>query len=198
VNVAAFDIDWSNIQVSGRDPTGSFGFISNAGAARVTGLEFETFVHPVRGLDLSAGFEYLPERQLIQNQVNSVVVAPGRKGDKLPRIPEWTADLSAQYQHNMQALPDWSAFARADWTYHGRSATDFELTSPVYRIQHAYSITSLRVGASNEHTGYDVALYLSNAFNVHGDVFIIASTAQPTMKYTNEPRMIGFDLTKRF
>ena len=26
VNMAAFDIDWSNIQVSGRDPTGSFVF----------------------------------------------------------------------------------------------------------------------------------------------------------------------------
>jgi hypothetical protein len=130
--------------------------------------------------------------------VNSVVVAPGRKGDKLPRIPEWTADLSAQYEHSLQVVPDWSAFARADWTYHGRSATDFELSSPVYRIEHAYSITNLRVGATNERTGYDIALYLSNAFNVHGDVYIIASTAQPTMKYTNEPRVIGFDLTKRF
>ena len=44
VNVNAFDIEWDNIQVSGRDPTGSFGFISNAGKARVTGLEFETLV----------------------------------------------------------------------------------------------------------------------------------------------------------
>lgn len=198
VNVAAFDIDWSNIQVSGRDPTGAFGFISNAGTARVTGLEFETFVHPVRGLDLSAGFEYLPERQLTQNQVSAVVVAPGRKGDKLPRIPEWTGDLSAQYQHGLEVAPDWSAFARADWSYHGRSTTDFETSSPVYRIQHAYSITNFRFGATNDRTGYDLALYLSNAFNVHGDVFIIASTAQPTMKFTNMPRMIGFDVTKRF
>jgi iron complex outermembrane receptor protein len=198
VNVAAFDIDWSNIQVAGRDPTGSFGFISNAGTARVTGLELETFVHPVRGLDLSAGLEYLPERQLTQNQVNSVVVAPGRKGDKLPRIPELTGDLSAQYEHSVAALPDWSAFVRGDWAYHGRSATDFEPTSSIYRIQHAYSITNFRVGASNERTGYDVALYLANAFDVHGDVYIIAATAQPTTKYTNQPRTIGFDVTKRF
>ena len=198
VNVAAFDIDWSNIQVSGRDPTGAFGFISNAGTARVTGLELETSAHPVRGLELSAGFEYLPERQLTQNQVSSVVIAPGRKGDKLPRIPEWTGDLSAQYQRSLEVAPDWSAFARADWSYHGRSATDFETSSPIYRIQHAYSITNFRFGATNDRTGYDLALYLSNAFNVHGDVFLIASTAQPTMKFTNMPRMIGFDVTKRF
>jgi len=142
--------------------------------------------------------EYLPERQLTQNQVNAVVVAPGRKGDKLPRIPEFTGDLSAQYEHSLEALPDWSAFARADWAYHGRSATDFEPSSSIYRIQHAYSITNFRVGASNERTGYDIALYLANAFDVHGDVYIVAATAQPTMKYTNQPRTIGFDVTKRF
>ena len=198
VNMAAFDIDWSNIQVSGRDPTGSFGFISNAGEARVTGLEFETFAHPVRGLDLSAGFEYLPERQLTQNQVNDVVVAPGRKGDKLPRIPEWTGDLSAQYEHILGVVPDWQAFVRSDWVYHGQSATDFEPSASDYRIQHAYSITNFRVGASNERTGYDLAIYLTNAFDVHGDVYIVASTAQPTMKYTNQPRTIGFDVTKKF
>jgi iron complex outermembrane receptor protein len=198
VNVSAFDIDWSNIQVSGRDPTGSFGFISNAGTARVTGLEFETFVHPARGLDLSAGFEFLPERQLTQNQVNSQVVAPGKRGDKLPRIPQLTADFSAQYEHTLEVVPDWQAYIRGDWSYHGSSATDFEPTSAIYRTQHAYQITNFRWGAENDRTGYNVALYLTNVFNVHGDVYLIAATAQPTTKYTNTPRQIGIDVTKKF
>jgi hypothetical protein len=54
------------------------------------------------------------------------------------------------------------------------------------------------VGATNDRTGYDIALYLANALDVHGDVYIVSSTAQPTMKYTNEPRTIGFDVTTRF
>ncbi|MGH8138954.1 MAG: TonB-dependent receptor [Steroidobacteraceae bacterium] len=198
VNISAFDIDWDNIQVSGRDPTGSFGFISNAGTARVTGLEFETFVHPVRGLDLSAGFSYLPERQLTQDQANATVVAPGKKGDKLPRIPQFTGDLSAQYTTNLLAVPDWSSWARAEWSYHGRSATDFRPTSSAYRIEHAYDITNFRVGATNDRTGLDLALYLDNAFDVHGDVFIVAGTATPTAKYTNQPRTVGIEVTKKF
>lgn len=198
LNMAAFDIEWSNIQVSGRDPTGSFAFISNAGAARVTGLELEVFAHPLPGLDLTAGEEFLPIRQLTENEVNSVVVAPGRAGDLLPRIPEVTADFSAQYQWKLAAAPDWDAFVRSDFAYHGRSATDFEPTASDYRIQHAYSITNFRVGASNDRTGYDVALYLANAFDVHGDVYIVASTATPTMKYTNTPRMLGIEITKKF
>lgn len=198
VNLSAFDIDWDNIQVSGRDPTGSFGFISNAGKARVTGLEFETFVHPIRGLDFSAGFSYMPERQLTEDQANATVIAPGKKGDKLPRIPQFTGDLSAQYTTNLLAVPDWSAWARAQWSYHGRSATDFRPTSSIYRIQHAYDITDFRVGATNDKTGLDVALYLDNAFDVQGDVFLVAGTATPTAKYTNQPRTIGLEVTKKF
>jgi hypothetical protein len=59
------------------------------------------------------------------------------------------------------------------------------------RIQHAYSITNFRLGATNDKTGYDLSLYLVNACDIHGDVYIVASTAQPTMKYTNQPDRSG-------
>jgi len=199
VNINAFDIEWDNIQVSGRDPTGSFGFISNAGKARVTGLEFETLVHPVRGFDVNAGFSFLPTRKLTQDETNNVVVAPGKAGDKLPRIPEFTFDLGAQYTHALAAVPDWASFARVDFSYHGRSATDFRPTSvTTYRIQHAYDITNFRVGATNASSGLDLALYVDNAFDVAGDVYLVAATATPTAKYTNQPRTVGLEVTKKF
>ena len=199
VNVNAFDIEWDNIQVSGRDPTGSFGFISNAGKARVTGLEFETVMRPVRGFDINAGFSFLPTRKLTQDEKNNVVVAPGLAGDKLPRIPEFTFDLGSQYTHQLAAIPDWAAFARVDYSYHGRSATDFRPTSvTTYRIQHAYDITNFRLGAMNAATGLDLALYLDNAFDVAGEVYLVGATATPTAKYTNQPRTIGLEVTKKF
>ena len=199
VNINAFDIEWDNIQVSGRDPTGSFGFISNAGKARVTGLEFETVMRPVRGFDINAGFSFLPTRKLTQDEKNNVVVAPGLAGDKLPRIPEFTFDLGSQYTHQLAAIPDWAAFARVDYSYHGRSATDFRPTSvTTYRIQHAYDITNFRLGAMNAATGLDLALYLDNAFDVAGEVYLVAATATPTAKYTNQPRTIGLEVTKKF
>jgi outer membrane receptor protein involved in Fe transport len=199
VNVNVFDIEWDNIQVSGRDPTGSFGFISNAGKARVTGLEFETVMRPVRGFDINAGFSFLPTRKLTQDEKNNVVVAPGLAGDKLPRIPEFTFDLGSQYTHQLAAIPDWAAFARVDYSYHGRSATDFRPTSvTTYRLQHAYDITNFRLGAMNAATGLDLALYLDNAFDVAGEVFLVAATATPTAKYTNQPRTIGLEVTKKF
>ena len=199
VNVNAFDIEWDNIQVSGRDPTGSFGFISNAGKARVTGLEFETLMRVVRGFDINAGFSFLPTRKLTQDEKNNVVVAPGKAGDKLPRIPEFTFDLGAQYTHSLAAVPDWAAWARVDYSYHGRSATDFRPDSvTTYRIQHAYDITNFRLGATNAGSGLDLALYINNAFDVAGEVYLNAATATPTAKYTNQPRTIGLEVTKKF
>jgi outer membrane receptor protein involved in Fe transport len=198
INSSAFVIDWDNIQVSGRDPSGAFAFIGNAGAARVEGLEFEVFARPARGLDLSAGFSYLPKRELTEDQVNATVQAPGRKGDQLPRIPRWTGDFSVQYESGLEALPEWTAWVRADWSYHGKSATELRPTAPTYRVQHSYDITNFRVGATSTRSGVDVALFLNNAFDVHGDVFLVAATATPTVKYTNQPRTIGIELTKNF
>jgi iron complex outermembrane recepter protein len=198
INSSAFVIDWDNIQVSGRDPSGAFAFIGNAGAARVEGLEFEVFAHPGRGFDISGGFSVLPKRELTEDQVNATVQAPGRKGDQLPRIPRWTGDFSVQYERGLDALPEWTAWIRGDWSYHGKSATELRPTAPTYRIQHSYDITNFRVGATSSKSGLDVALFLNNAFDVRGDVFLVAATATPTLKYTNTPRTIGIELTKNF
>ncbi|HWG69500.1 MAG TPA: hypothetical protein VN692_08805, partial [Steroidobacteraceae bacterium] len=160
---------------------------------------FETFVHPARGLDVSLGFSYLPEHHLTEDQVNSTVIAPGKKDDNLPRIPGFTGNFSVQYSRNIEAFPDWASWVRADWAYHGNSATDFRPTSATtYRIQHAYDITNFRFGATNDRTGLDLAVYLDNAFDVAGDVYIAAATATPTAKYTNQPRTIGIEATKKF
>ncbi len=198
VNSSAFLIDWDNIQVSGRDPTGSFAFIGNAGAAEVQGLEIETFFQPVRSLNFSAGLSWLPKRELTENQVNATVQAPGRKGDNLPRIPEYTANFSVQYERSLEALPSWSAWVRGDWSYHGKSHTELRPTAATDRIQEDYDITNIRLGARKDDSGLDVALYVNNVFDIQGDVFLVGATATPTVKYTNLPRTIGVELTKRF
>lgn len=198
VNSSAFLIDWDNIQVSGRDPTGSFAFIGNAGAAEVQGLEVEAFVQPVRSLNFSAGLSWLPKRELTEDQVNATVAAPGRKGDHLPRIPEFTGNFSIQYERTLEALPSWSAWVRGDWSYHGKSHTELRPTATTDRIQEDYDITNIRLGARKDDSGLDVALYVNNVFDIQGDVFLAGATATPTVKYTNLPRTIGVELSKRF
>lgn len=197
VNAAAYYIDWKNIQVSGRDPTGAFAFIGNAGSAKVEGMEVEVFAHPIPGLDLSGGVSWLPKRELTEDQVNDTVVAAGKAGDKLPRIPEITADFSAQYTHDL-GVADWSGIARVDWFYHGRSNTELRVGSVNNRLQHAYDITNLKIGATNQAMDLDLTLFFDNVFDEHGDVYLSAGTATPTTKYTNLPRTIGVSVSKKF
>jgi len=196
-NAAVYRVDWSNIQVTGRDPTNSFGFIGNAGAARIEGLEVEFQARPVDAVQLSGGLNWLPKRELTEDQVSADIAAPGRKGDKIPRIPAFTATFSAQY--NM-ALPadGWEGWIRGDYSFKGKSGTELRPTASTYRMQRAFSIVNARVGADNDDLGLGVALYMDNVFDVQGDVFLSAAANVPTTKITNRPRTVGIEVTKRF
>ena len=66
--------------------------------------------------------------------MNATVQAPGRKGDNLPRIPGGPANFSVQYEHSLEALPDWSAWVRGDWSYHGKSHTELRPTAATDRV----------------------------------------------------------------
>ena len=195
-NMAAYRIDWKNIQVTGRDPTGTFGFIGNAGDARFEGMEAELHARPTRQLDLSGGFNWLPKHELSQDQVSTTIVATGKKGDKIPRIPTFTATASAQYTVPL-ATNGWSAYLRGDYSYKGRAGTELRPTAATYRIQHAYSITNLRAGVDGP-DGLSASVYVNNLFDKAGEVFLTAATAQPTYKITNQPRTIGITLSKQF
>ena len=53
-NADVYQINWSNMQTSGTLPNTTFGFITNAGGARVRGTEIEATLYPLRGLQLQA------------------------------------------------------------------------------------------------------------------------------------------------
>jgi len=58
--------------------------------------------------------------------------------------------------------------------------------------QHAYDLTNFRFGRPTEKTGLNLALEGTNVFDVPRG-FVLAATATPTAKYTNEPRPIGLE-----
>lgn len=196
-NAAVYRIDWSNIQVTGRDPTNSFGFIGNAGAARIQGMEVEVQARPADGFDINAGFNWLPKRELTEDQVSADISAPGKKGDKIPRIPAFTANFSAQYSADL-GVDGWRGWIRGDYSYKGKSGTELRPNSSLYRTQRSFSLVNARIGADNDDSGLGFALYMNNVFNVHGDVFLAAAANVPTTKITNRPRTIGFEISKRF
>ena len=198
INASAFHIDWTNLQVAGQDPTGAFGFVGNAGAAQVQGLELEVFSRPDEHWDLSAGLSWLPKRELTEDQVSDEVVAAGLKGDLIPRIPEVTFNAAVQYDYALAGSDTWTGWLRGEYSYKGSSRTELRPNSINDREQHSFSLVNLRAGFRNEDLDGDITLFVENVFDVQGDVLIGVGNGEPTYKITNRPRTIGLQLNKHF
>ncbi|RMF10878.1 MAG: TonB-dependent receptor [Alphaproteobacteria bacterium] len=198
LNLAAFYVDWSDIQVAGNDPTGAFGFVGNAGAAEVQGLEIELTVRPATGLDFSGGISWLPKRELTEDQISDEVVAPGRKGDKIPFVPEVPANAMAQYTFPLAVSEGWNGFIRGEFAYHGKSNSELNTESRFNRKQRAYEIVNLRAGAFDLDAGFNLTFYVENVFDKRGDLRVRTEDSLITVKWTNTPRTIGLDLSKTF
>jgi outer membrane receptor protein involved in Fe transport len=141
-NTALFHILWDNMDCrTGSD--GAFGFIGNAGKAEVTGLEAEIFASPNENWNLTFGAGWLPKRELTEDQISDEIIAPGKDGDKIPRIPALTLNATAQYSF---ALPvdGWSGYARGEGFYKSGSSTEFRPSKSLPRVQSGRPISVTR------------------------------------------------------
>ena len=89
VDLAAFHIDWKNIQLLASQ--GGFNFNANGGGAKSDGFEFTATAKPLTGLNLSLNGAYTNARLTTDTLIG------GLDGDKLPFTPEFTASLNADY-----------------------------------------------------------------------------------------------------
>ncbi len=93
VNLAVFQLNWRKIQVPGSLPSG-ITYVANGGTARSRGLQLESSVNPMAGLEFRGTAAYIDAR-LTQD----APTANGANGDRLPMVPQFAASLRADYQH---------------------------------------------------------------------------------------------------
>jgi outer membrane receptor protein involved in Fe transport len=196
LNLAAYQIDWKNMQVSGRTTNGAFSFLSNAGAARIRGLEAEAFLRPLQGLQFTLSGNYL-DAKLTEDQISDAVVAAGRAGDRIPYIPHWSGSLGAEY--TVPVSDSVNFFARADVNYAGSSYSEFRPTN-VYRVKMAdYALANLRVGLELPASDTGVYLFVNNLFDsVAINRASRSSTANSYSATSAAPRTIGVNLRHSF
>lgn len=199
LNLAGYRIDWDNLQVSARTAgTGSvFGLISNAGAARVWGAEAELSATLFQGLSVSGAFGYNDAR-LSEDQISDFVVAAGRRGDRIPNVPDFTASVSLDYKRPVTDTLTGSA--RIDASHVSSLFSTLSPTDIYRREVPAYELVNLRFGI--EGTDRDWGLYLF-ANNVFDDVAInqlsaSANSGGLTNAISAAPRTYGINLMRRF
>ncbi|MCJ1962132.1 TonB-dependent receptor [Novosphingobium mangrovi (ex Hu et al. 2023)] len=192
-SVDVFQIDWNDMQVTGVTPSGTYNFITNAGAARIRGFEGEASLRPVPGLTLSGNVTVL-DPKLTEDQANGSVVAQGRDGDRIPFVAKFTAGLSASYEWAIgDAL---AASARIDGRHVGSSYSEFVPDSVFARQIPSYELVNARLGLKSEDDSWSAALFVTNLFDdtAISRAFTSGFDVGRTLYSSAQPRTFGVSL----
>jgi iron complex outermembrane receptor protein len=195
-----YQINWHNMQVSAITLDGTSEFITNAGAARMRGLEWDVLYRPIPGLDLSANFNYI-DAVLTQDQISSLYEEQGvlgRAGDRVPNTPKYTGLVSADYRWPMG--DNLGGMARLDANYVGTSYSTFRPNDPTRTSMGNYTMVDGRIGMEDGNGHWSAYLYVKNMFNTLAFVSTGLQTYYSPFgeAYTIAPRTIGIDLKYNF
>jgi len=197
LNVDIFQIDWSDMQITGRTPNGAFSFITNAGKARVRGAELEATIRPAAGFTITGNASYI-DAKLRENQSNANVSAPGLKGDRIPYVPKFSAGIGAQYSW---ALTDTlSGFVRIDGNTVGGSYSDFRPTGTYTRKVDSYQLVNTRLGVEGPDNAWGAYLFVTNLFDATAITRATSSAIAVGRTLVNSatPRTIGVNVRTKF
>jgi outer membrane receptor protein involved in Fe transport len=198
-NVAGYRIDWNDMQVSARTAgTGSvFGLISNVGSSRIWGAEAELSVRITPELSFNGNLGYT-DATLSEDQVSTIVVASGRKGDRLVAVPRWTAGATLEYLKPVSDTID--LLGRLDFAHVGNSYSTLSATDIYRRENPAYQMVNFRIGLQGSENEWNAALFVNNVFDVLAinSIGSSSNTGGLTTVYSSPPRTIGLSLGRRF
>lgn len=130
-NAAVYSNQFDDMQVTGTGRAGK-GIVDNAEAAEIRGVEMEIQARPVPALNLRAGLSLVDARfeEFALEQEGETV---DKDGDRIPRIPRATFNLSAVYLFPDLSKGTWSVRADAIYSDEAEDINN-DLAWPNYRI----------------------------------------------------------------
>ncbi len=192
VNVAVFDIEWDNIQVSASNGVASY--LANGGKARSKGLEFETLWSPLTGLRLGFNAAYTDSE--LTEDVPSI---GGVAGDALPGIPKWSGSGTADY--SFPVGQGWTGRVGGGIRYVGSRDSDIA-HSPYALSLKSYGAADLNADISNDR--WTVRFYVKNLTDrrVYTNESAILNAADGTIAQVRAvpltPRTVGVGFDVNF
>ncbi len=201
VNLAAYDFKYSNLQLGRFDPVTISTFIENVGASRTKGIEGDlTYNTPLEGLSLTAAAAYNRSRYIRYQSAcyNGQTAAQGcdlatrtqnLAGRPLPRAPEWSGNLNADYAGQLNA--DIRYHLSAGATFSGRYETLSESIPGARQKAYALYDAGIAFGPTDER--WEIAFIgrdLSNRFYASGgaQVPVTGSATVPSDVFTTGNR----------
>jgi iron complex outermembrane receptor protein len=193
IDVAAYRIDWKNVQQAVTDPGCGSLFVANVGTARSTGFEAEINFKPTESLLLSASGSYT-HAEFTSIDAAFQGASAAQAGDAMPDVPRQKFNVGGEYTTEIAAR---AGYLRLDWSHLGSVPTGFTY----HDIRPAYNSLEATVGVRTEH--YDVSIYGHNLTNTNGILQISEGTDASfgnvfRTQISTPPRTVGIDLKIHF
>ncbi len=197
VNATLYSLLWSDIQLETVDELGGIEFFTNAGEARVDGLELEVFARPVEGLDVVAAIGYT-KAELTEDappRNDPPLPSEGRDGDRINNVPEWTASLTANYA--WEAFGGFTASVGGAIEYNSDSDTRIAAGRDPFNVRlSSATIVDLRAGIENE--SWRLELFVDNVTDERAQNDAINEVTNILAFFTTRPRTVGIRGGYRF
>jgi outer membrane receptor protein involved in Fe transport len=224
MNVAAYRIDWTDLQSTLNINTGGCGipWVQNVGAARSEGVDFEAQAQVVDGLvlGLAVGYNkaFYTQPALGPKPLNGTATIFAAKGQKLPVRP-WNIQFNARYEFDLNSKM--RGYLRGDWTYvPGYRITEFGTVgyspdnSVDTQVQFRNHTNLVNFKAGVLYKDIDLSLFVFNVFEsrdgtpiggrsgcavASGAACTTFNTYNPLFSLTTfEPRRVGLEIAYRF
>lgn len=199
--VAAFYIDWDDIQIDAVGPISATSISLNGGTAQSQGLELEIAVSFTDNFQAVLGYGYTDAELKDDFNIGGVI---GRDGDELPNVPKHSANISISYIQ--------SVFDGAELIYHlnGSYLDEVQTALNPSNGDFAEVASSSNWDASISYSTeqWVVGLFINNLTNEHAlsntrGAGTYTSPLNPESgrdlySYVNRPRTIGLNFSYKF
>ena len=193
-NAALYSLRWSNMQVLTRDATGAFTFLTNAGKAKVDGVELELAAQLSSEFEVSLGMSYQSAKLTEDAPDLGDPDSRALSGNRMPNVPKFQGSASATYR--TPVMDNFELVMRGDLSWRGSTNTEFNPNNPLGVDLDSYALMNVRVGLENE--GWNISAFAKNLFDTRAQIDAINGTQDPLAYITVRPRTIGLSLTRNF
>ncbi len=193
-SIAAYNIDWQDIQTTGF--SGLFFILLNGGKARIQGVEAEAS-WSVDGLTIGGNISYTDAKTR-----DPIPAVGAQVGDALPYVPEWSGAVTADYEFPVAA--EMMATVGGGLRYTGSRHAYYSLptaSNPANIELDGNVLLDLRAGL--RHGPYELSIFAQNITDKRAVTSVRTETANPftgagVRSTTARPRTIGLTLDVNF
>ena len=208
VNATIFQENWKDAQFAALGLNG-LTVVSNAGNARIRGIEGDVRVTSNSGLSIAASATYTDAKLTTNfcrfaNTANVLCDAPGNsiaapKGQVLPITPKFKGNIIGRYDF---PVSDFNAHVQVAATYQTKSQSDLRTDERAIKgIQNAYANVDLSAGATRNSISFE--FYVKNVFDKRGDITRFTECIEQvcgaeTYRVVTQPRTFGIRFGQKF